>query len=410
MKRQVIQFAFVFALAAAAARPQAFGFTDPGPDADQAATQSEIAYQKAMSLLDQNRWDAALKQFQEIAAQHKDKIDAATYWEAYAQGKMGQVSAALTILAKFKAAYPESRWLNDALALQLELRQNSGQKIGPESVGGDDDLKLMALNGLMGSDPARALPILEKTLQGNASVNVKERALFVLSQSDSAAAHSVVERIARGTSNPELQKRALRTIAISGNPKNNQILYDIYASSSNVEVKREILRGFMLSGDKERLATAAKSEKSPELRREAIQQLGLMGDQQTLYAMYASEPNRQIKEQILQGLFLGGAADKLTELARTEKDPELQKLAINDLGLTGSQKAGETLVAMYHSSSDRGVKGAVLNALFLQSNGKALVEIARKETNPELKREAVQKLSLTHSKEGAEFLEELLNK
>lgn len=410
MKRQVIQFVFVFTLAASAARPQAFGFADPGLGADQAATQSEIQYQKAMSLLDQSRWDAALKQFQEIAARYKDKVDAAVYWEAYTQNKMGQVSAALTTLAKFKAAYPNSRWLNDAQALQLELRQASGQTVSPESVGSDDEMKLLALNGLMGSDPERAMPILEKTLQGNASGKVKERALFVLSQNDSATARGIVERIARGTSNPDLQKKALRNIALFGSARNHQVLSEIYASSSDLEVKKEILRGFMVSGDKERLATAAKSEKTLELKKEAIRQLGVMGDHKTLSELYASESDRQIKEQILQGLFVGGAVDKLIELARNERDPELQKKAINNLGLTGSQKAGETLVAMYNSSSDRGVKGAVLNALFLQNNGKALVEIARKESNPELKREAVQKLSITHSKEGAAFFEELLNK
>ncbi len=410
MKKQLVQIVLVSTLAAAVAKPQAFGFADPGLGAEQAATQSDIQYQKAMSLLDQSRWDAALKQFQEVAARYKDKVDAATYWEAYAQKKLGQTDAALTTLAKFKAAYPNSRWLNDAQALQLELRQSSGQTVAPESVGGDEDLKLMALSGLMGSDPQRALPILEKTLQGSSSLKVKERALFVLSQNDSPAARGLVERIARGSSNPELQKRALRSIAIAGNANNRQFLSDIYASSSDMEVKREILRGFMMSGDKERVAAAAKGEKSPELRKEAIRQLGMMGDHKTLSELYASESDRQIKEQILQGLFIGGAVDKLIELARTERDPELQKKAINNLGLTGAGKAGDALVAMYYSSSDRGVKGAVLNALFLQNNGKALVDIARKETNPELKKEAVQKLSLTHTKEGAEFLTELLNK
>jgi hypothetical protein len=410
MTKQVIQFVLVFTLAATAARPQAFGFADPGLGASEAATQAEIAYQKAMSQIDQSHWDAALKQFQDISARYKEKADAAVYWEAYAQSKLGQVAAALTTLSKFKAAYPASRWLNDAQALQLELRLTSGQKVAPESVGGDDDLKLMALSGLMGSDPERALPILEKTLQGNASGKVKEQALFVLSQNDSPAARTLVERIARGNSNPDLQKRALRNIAISGNPKYHQLLSEVYASSSNLEVKREILRGFMMAGEKDRLAAAAKGEKSPELRREAIRQLGIMGDQKTLSELYAADSDRQVKEQILQGLFLSGAVDKLIELARTERDPELQKKAINNLGLAGSQKSGETLVAMYHSSSDRGVKGAVLNALFLQNNGKALVDIARKESDPGLKREAVQKLSLTHSKEGTAYLEELLNK
>jgi tetratricopeptide (TPR) repeat protein len=410
MKRHIVQFVLVFTLAASAARPQAFGFADPSGGGSGPTTQSEIEYQKAMRLLDQSRWDAALKQFQEIGAHYKDKADAALYWQAYAQSKLGQASAALQTLARFKASYPASRWLNDAQALQLELRQSSGQHVAPESVGGDEDLKLMALNGLMSSDPERALPILEKTLQGNASVKVKERALFVLSQNDSPAGRAIVERIARGSSNPDLQKKALRNIALFGSPQSRQTLSSIYASSSDVEVKREILRGFMISGDKERLAMAAKGEKNPELRKEAIRQLGVMGDHKTLSELYASESDRQVKEQILQGLFVGGAVDKLIELSRTERDPELQKKAINNLGLTGQGKAGDALVAMYHSSSDRGVKGAVLNALSLQNNGKALVDIARKESNPELKREAVQKLSLTHTKEGSDFFTELLNK
>jgi hypothetical protein len=410
MTKQVIQFVLVFTLAVAAARPQALGFADPGLGADQAKTQAEAEYKKAMSLLDQGQWGAAVKQFHELATRNKEKADAAMYWEAYAESKLGHVGPALEGLAKLKAAYPSSRWVNDAKALQLELRQSAGQQVSPESVGDDSDLKLMALSGLMNSDPERAMPVLEKTLHGNASNKVKERALFVLSQSDSAAARSIVERIARGSSNPELQKKALRNIALFGSAKNHQVLSDIYASSSDVEVKREILRGFMVSGDKERLATAAKSEKAPELRREAIQQLGVMGDHKTLSELYVSESDHRVKEQILQGLFVGGAVDKLIELSRTERDPELQKKAINNLGLTGAPKAGEALIAMYHSSSDRGVKGAVLNALFLQNNGKALVDIARRESNPELKKEAVQKLSLTHTKEGSDYLMELLNK
>jgi hypothetical protein len=56
------------------------------------------------------------------------------------------------------------------------------------------------------------------------------------------------------------------------------------------------------------------------------------------------------------------------------------------------------------------VRKAVLNAFFLQGNARQLIEVARKETDPELKRAAVQKLSLMGSKEATEFLMELLNK
>jgi hypothetical protein len=52
----------------------------------------------------------------------------------------------------------------------------------------------------------------------------------------------------------------------------------------------------------------------------------------------------------------------------------------------------------------------VLNALFIQNNAHALVTIARAEKDPELKRAAVSKLALMHSKEGSDYLMELLQK
>ncbi len=56
----------------------------------------------------------------------------------------------------------------------------------------------MALNGLMNSNPERALPILEKLLAGSQSPRVKERALFVLSQSSAPQARETVVKFAKG--------------------------------------------------------------------------------------------------------------------------------------------------------------------------------------------------------------------
>ena len=50
----------------------------------------------------------------------------------------------------------------------------------------------------------------------------------------------------------------------------------------------------------------------------------------------------------------------------------------------------------------------MLNALFIQGNAKALIEIAKQETDPSLKREAVQKLSIMGSKEATDYMMELL--
>jgi hypothetical protein len=80
------------------------------------------------------------------------------------------------------------------------------------------------------------------------------------------------------------------------------------------------------------------------------------------------------------------------------------------LGLIGSGDAREALLAIYGKETDRENKETVLNALFIQGNAHALVAIARSEKDPELKKTAVSKLALMNSKEGNDYLMEILQK
>src|SRR5215510_13361144 len=149
------------------------------------------------------------------------------------------------------------------------MRQRAGQPVSPDQQN-DDDLKLLAIQGLQQMDPAQGVPLLEKILQGNSSTRLKERALFVLAQSGSNRAQQVISDIAKGNGNPDLQRKAIQYIGMNGNATNRQVLADIYAASADMDVKRQILRSFGISGEKQRVLTAATTEKSPELRAEAV--------------------------------------------------------------------------------------------------------------------------------------------
>jgi ribosomal protein L17 len=65
---------------------------------------------------------------------------------------------------------------------------------------------------------------------------------------------------------------------------------------------------------------------------------------------------------------------------------------------------------MYASEQDKQIRTSILRAFRVQNNAKALVDAAKKETDPAMKREAVQLLSSMKSPEATEFLMELLNK
>lgn len=76
-------------------------------------------------------------------------------------------------------------------------------------------------------------------------------------------------------------------------------------------------------------------------------------------------------------------------------------------------KSPETLTAlveMYSASPEVETKKRILRALGGQRSPQPLIDIARKETNVELKRTAVEMLSMMKSKEATDFLVELLNK
>ena len=126
--------------------------------------------------------------------------------------------------------------------------------------------------------------------------------------------------------------------------------------------------------------------------------------------MYKAETSTELRREILQAFFLAGDAPKLVQAAQGEKDPELRRAAIRNLGLIGSDDSGKALQEIYAKESDHTLKAEVLNAYFLQGNAKALVAIARSEKDPELKKTAVSKLALMNSKEGTDYLMELLQK
>ena len=302
-------------------------------------------YDQGREALDEDQFREAERSFSELVKLNGPQTDAALYWTAYAQNREGKKEAAIGTIAELKKRYPQSRWKKDGEALEIEVRSTTGSKANPEAQN-DEDLKLLALQGLMNSSPEKAIPLVEGILNGSGSPRVKSKALFVLAQNGSPEAEQVLGKIARGQSNPDLQRKALSYLATFGGKGAGKILAEVYTSSNDPEVKRAVIRSYIISGDREQLAALAKNEPNPELRKEAIRNLGIVGGQAELQSMYAKETDRGVKEEILNGYFIGGDAKGLIAVARTEKDPEMKKKAVEKLSLMGSKEANEYLMEL----------------------------------------------------------------
>lgn len=372
---------------------------------DRRAERAADAYEEGTDAIDEDDWEEAIRHFTKVVELKGSKSDGALYWTAYALQKLGRRGEAQKTIEALMKNYPQSRWLNDAKAMEIDLKQARGERVSPESIS-DEELKVIAINSLMHTDPEKAFPLLEKIVKGPSSKKIKEKALFILSQSSSPRAHALMASMARGQANPDLQKDAVRYLGINGTERNRQTLSEVYASASTREVKEEVLQAFMVAGDRARVLAAAKGEQDVKLRTHAIHLLGVMGARADLHAMYASETSRDAKEEILQALFVAGDVDRMSDLARNEKDMSLRVEAIRRLGMM-SRRSGETLVALYNEGNAE-VKDAVLDGLFVQGNAKALIDLAKKEKNAELKREILQKLSVMGNDDAIAYMLQIL--
>jgi hypothetical protein len=367
-------------------------------------------YGRGQNALDDHKYDQALDYFTEVVARGGPKADGALYWKAYTLNKLGRRDEATAAIAQLRTSFPSSHWLDDGKVLELEVKQASGKTVSPESES-DDDLKLMALNGLAQTDPARAFPLLEGLLKGPASPKLKKNAIYVLAINTTPQAQQLLEQIARGNGNPDLQITAIGYMLRNKQfPNRTQTLYEIYNATSDTQVKREIINALRSNSDTDHLMQIYKAEKDPDLRRSAIAGLGDKPGNAELWQLYQGETTPEGKIAILDAMHDNGNTEKLTEVARTDKDPKVRMRAIQVLSSYRAVNLGDTLSSLYGSEQDPQVKRQILNEISNHRNAKALVDIYHKESNFEMKKTILSHLGNMRTTEANELYMEILGK
>jgi len=374
------------------------------PEQDKA----ERFYEDGNAQMDDGEWEAAVRSFNKVIELEGRQSDAARYWKAYSLRKLARLPEALGSIEELRRVNPRSPWLDDARALEMEIRHSKGSNASPEKEN-DDEMKLVAINALGNVDPERAIPMLEKLLRTGTSSRLREQALFVLVQIGTQRSREILYDIARGRSHPDLQRKALEFLGMFGIEDARPLLKEILGSTADPTTRRAVLNAYMTSGDTESLYAVAKSEKDEEMRRQAINLLGAQGAKRELMELYKAESSIEVRVKILEAFGICACSDELIDVARNERDSRLRRAAIHGLAIGGGRQAGDVLVSIYSSDKDFEVRKAVLDALMVQSNDTALIAIARKETNPELKKIAVERLSVMGTRAATDYMLQILN-
>ena len=141
----IIGFGLALGVAAPCAAHAAIPF-GAGPTAVEDGEQSREneLYESARQAIDEEQWRRAVEGFDRVVALKGAKADQALYWKAYAQNRANQRADALETLAALKKTYPKSRSIEEARALEMDIRNAGGQAVAPAAIQ-DEDLKLYAL-------------------------------------------------------------------------------------------------------------------------------------------------------------------------------------------------------------------------------------------------------------------------
>jgi HEAT repeat protein len=440
----------------------------PWADADDQDARDSL-YREARRLLNRSRYAEAAARFKEFREKNpgSSQVADALYWEAFALyrgGDINQLREAQARLAEQESKFPRSSRRGDARTLRVRVLQSLAERgdadaaaqirrivdstpaaprppeppeapqppkpsRGGERHGGgcgnddDADTRLMALNALMQMDADRAVPILKSVLakRDAAAVCLRRRAVFLLSQKRSPETAGALLDAARNDPDMEVRLQAVQWLSQVRTEEAAAALDSILRTARDVELQEKAVFALSQMKDERAAATlrayAERADIAVAIRERTIFWLGQRRSAENaafLRSLYAKLQNEELKERVLFSLSQMkemGNDRWLLELAGNEREPiEIRKRALFFAGQAGAPIAD--LTALYDRTRDREMKEQLIFVYSQRKDTQAvdkLMDIARKETDSELRRKAVFWLGQSRDPRAAQLLVELIN-
>jgi HEAT repeat protein len=372
-------------------------------------TPSMQVFRQGRDLIEKEDWAAAASKFEGYVAQYpkSKEADAALYWLAYALKKQGKFQDAERALERLTKEFPRSTWVDDARAMEVEIAPQTGKRVDPEGLA-DDELKMVALQSLFQSDPARASTYVAEILKpgSKASRELKETAVSLLGNHGGPEATAMLLDIARTQPDPDLRAVAIHRLGQSNDETVVDELTKIYAAEQDRDVKGQVLHAFSQMNGRRAYAgllQVARSDGDTELRQTAIHWLGQRNEAQAvddLMRLMSGERDDDIRGAVLHAFSQMNdprAQAKLLEIARGgEGSVELRTQAIHWVGQRSGEGVVGELMSIYRADRNEEIRGAVLHALSQQRDPRArasLLEVARGGDDPEMRSQAIHALT-----------------
>lgn len=373
-----------------------------------ATVMAQTPYDEGQKALREQDWTVAADQFKQAIKADKNNADASMYWRAHALYKAGRKKEAEHQVRSLERKYPDSRWVKEAQVLQIEHDESVPVLAATANESGiDEDLRMFALAQLMDRDPERALPLVLEILKTTDSESVRRDTIFMLGMSDEPLAQQAIAQIARDSKDPGLQAQAIQMLGVMGA---TDFLRALYPTLTDHESRVAALEAFFMAGDTETLRQVLETETDPELRKTAIRGIAMADDEDAaavLGSIYDHANSVEEKNAVLEAMMIASDTDGLIKVLESEKNPELRASAMQMLAVSDDEDAARYLLKLYPGGSHE-EKQAVIRSMMIMEDTEGLIGLLKTETDPELKRELLQTLTLMDSDASDEYLFEML--
>jgi HEAT repeat protein len=410
---------------------------------------ADSLYRIAREALNRGEYRRAAQLFSEVTKKFpkSDYAPDCAYWQAfslYRAGGTDDLKQALRILgdsqiqfvsresnvdvpalrARIQGALAARGDRDAAVALQSEAKTSGG--CDREDIG----VRAEALSALGQMDRASAMPIVKKILarRDECTVELRRRALFVAARDADADAVALIIDVAKNDTDQGIRGEAMRWLPRVAGDNAVPQLEELLRTSTDEQAQRSAINALRsIDSDRARKAvrTIIERNDAPErVRYEAILSLSReregrgasADDVNYLRSLYTRLDNPHLREAVLSSLsrietpenaqFLLGVARNVNEVT------SLRASALQRLGRMQSVSAND-IAKLYDVADARSLREQILNALSQRKEPEAIdkmIEVAKKDTDPEIRRRAVALLARSNNPRAIQLLKDMIDK
>ena len=427
-----------------AAAIEAVSRPDAAPPVSAQEDPADSLYKAAREALNRGEYSEAGRLFKEIRSRYPESkyVPESYYFEAFALYRKGgsrNMREAVVLLESQYERYPDAATSGDAISLaariQAELADRGDREaavaiaeveiVEAQETCDDEEmaLRVAALHSLMQMESSRAVPILKKVLarRDECSRDLRMNAVFIVAEQGGDDAEGILLDVAREDPDVEVRRQAVFWLSEVATDHAIAALDSILNDpNSDPELQQQAIFAIAES-DSERSVAILKryiqdADRPDELRAQAIFWLGdSAGEDQAEFMrqLYGQVDDPELRNQIFFVISQIGGDDNVEWLVERALDPnestEIRQQAIFFAGEAGVPT--RDLVRIYDEIDEADFRQHLIFVLAEREDEEAvdkIIDIARNDPDPDVRRQAVFWLSETGDPRAEAILMEIL--